>query len=157
MPPAVESATGKKHESMPSATFEPGPMPNRMIMIGKKMALRRAAVAGLGIALVPRYSVAADIAEGALVPLLPRYRVAARPLLAVWPRAAVVPQKVRVFVDFLRDWLAARDINGKGWRQGRSSRGSALTCGQICPIFRLGEGSPNSILTRIIVLRGFLP
>jgi DNA-binding transcriptional LysR family regulator len=75
------------------------------------LALRKAAVAGIGIALVPRYSVAEDIAAGALVPLLPRYRVASRPLLAAYPRATTVPQKVRVFVDFLRDWIARREIN----------------------------------------------
>ena len=75
------------------------------------LALRKAALAGLGITLVPRYSVAEDLASGALVPLLPRYRVASRPLLAVYPRATTVPQKVRVFVDFLRDWVATHDIN----------------------------------------------
>ena len=75
------------------------------------LALRKAALAGLGITLVPRYSVAEDLAAGTLVALLPRYRVAARPLLAVYPRAATVPQKVKVFVDFLRDWVAAHEIN----------------------------------------------
>jgi DNA-binding transcriptional LysR family regulator len=75
------------------------------------LALRKAAVAGLGIALVPRYSVAEDLASGALVPLLPRYRVAARPLLAAYPRTNTVPQKVRVFVDFLRDWCATHSVN----------------------------------------------
>jgi len=75
------------------------------------LALRKAARAGLGIALVPRYSVAEDLTEGALVTLLPRHRVAARPLLAVHPRAATVPPKVQVFVDFLRGWVASRAIN----------------------------------------------
>jgi DNA-binding transcriptional LysR family regulator len=74
-------------------------------------ALRKAAIAGLGIALVPRYSVADDLAAGALVPLLPRYKVPPRPLLAVYPRAAVVPKKVQVFVDFLTRWIATRDVN----------------------------------------------
>ena len=37
MPAAAESATGKKHEIVPIATFEPGPTPNHMIMTGKKM------------------------------------------------------------------------------------------------------------------------
>ena len=37
MPPATLSATGKKQEIAPIATFEPGPTPNHMIMIGKKM------------------------------------------------------------------------------------------------------------------------
>jgi DNA-binding transcriptional LysR family regulator len=87
---------------------------NGVFFSNSALALRKAAVAGLGITLVPRYAVATDIAEGTLVPLLPRYRVASRPLLAVYPRAAVVPQKVQVFVDFLRPWIAARDINGRG-------------------------------------------
>ena len=37
MPAATESAIGKKQDSVPSATFEAGPTPNHMIMIGKKM------------------------------------------------------------------------------------------------------------------------
>ena len=75
------------------------------------LALRRAALAGLGIALLPRYAVADDLAAGMLVTLLPRSRVAPRPLLAVYPRAEVVPQKVQIFVDFLKTWMAARDVN----------------------------------------------
>lgn len=75
------------------------------------LALRKAARAGLGIAMVPRYSVSEDLASGALVSLLPRHRVAQRPLLVVHPRAATVPPKVQVFVDFLREWIAGRAIN----------------------------------------------
>ena len=75
------------------------------------LALRKAARAGLGITLVPRYSVAEDLASGMLVALLPRHRIAPRPLFAVHPRAASAPQKVQVLVDFLRDWVAARDVN----------------------------------------------
>ena len=45
------------------------------------------------------------------VTLLPRHRVAARPLLAVHPRAATVPPKVQALVDFLRGWVAQRAIN----------------------------------------------
>ena len=37
MPAATDSATGKKHDSAPSATFEPEPTPNHMIITGKKM------------------------------------------------------------------------------------------------------------------------
>lgn len=75
------------------------------------LALRKAARAGLGIVMVPRYSVSEDLASGALVTLLPRHRVAQRPLLVVHPRAATVPPKVQVFVDFLRGWIAGRAIN----------------------------------------------
>ena len=37
MPAATLNATGKKQDSVPSAILEPGPTPNHMIMIGKKM------------------------------------------------------------------------------------------------------------------------
>jgi DNA-binding transcriptional LysR family regulator len=75
------------------------------------LTLRKAALAGLGVALVPRYAVADVLAAGALVAILPRFKVASRPLFAVYPRAAAVPQKVQVFVDFLTDWMARRDVN----------------------------------------------
>lgn len=75
------------------------------------LTLRKAAVAGLGVTLVPRYAVADELAAGTLVPVLPRYRVASRPLLAVYPRAPVIPRKVQAFVEFLKVWMAEQDLN----------------------------------------------
>lgn len=75
------------------------------------LALRKAAVAGMGISLLPRYVVAGDLAAGSLVALFPRHRVAQRPLLAVFPRTGVVPQKIEVFLAFLSSWIGMRDIN----------------------------------------------
>lgn len=75
------------------------------------LALRKAAIAGLGAALVPRYVVADDIAAGNLVPLFPRHRVAARPLIAVYPRVPEIPLKVKAFVAFLTEWITARGGN----------------------------------------------
>ncbi len=69
------------------------------------LALRKAAMAGLGITLVPNYVVRDDIDSGELVSLLPRYRPPPRPLIAVYPRASVVPRKVQAFVDFLKIWM----------------------------------------------------
>jgi len=80
-------------------------------MSNSALALRKAALAGLGIALVPRYAVAEDLSSGLLTTVLPRYRTTARPLVAVYPRTPAVPQKVRIFVDFLKEWLAARNVN----------------------------------------------
>jgi DNA-binding transcriptional LysR family regulator len=74
------------------------------------LALRKAAVAGLGVTLVPRYVVSDALAAGALVPVLPRYRIAPRPLLAIYPQTSAVPRKVQVFVDFLRSWIADQDF-----------------------------------------------
>jgi DNA-binding transcriptional LysR family regulator len=77
------------------------------------LTLRKAAVAGLGVTMVPRYAVADDLASGALVAVLPRYRVAPRPLLAVYPQAPVTPPKVQGFVDFLKGWMAEQDFGNR--------------------------------------------
>jgi DNA-binding transcriptional LysR family regulator len=74
--------------------------------------LRAAAVAGLGIAMIPRYAVADELASGALTVVLPRYQVAPRPFLAVYPKALVTPAKVQAFVDYLKDWMRERDFDG---------------------------------------------
>jgi hypothetical protein len=42
--------------------------------------------------------------------VLPRYRVAPRALLAVYPRAPVIPHKIEAFVAFLKVWMAEHDI-----------------------------------------------
>ena len=75
------------------------------------LALRKAARGGLGVALLPRYSVADDLASGDLVTLLPDYPIAQRPLFAVYPRTTAVPQKVQTFIDYLREWVAAHNMN----------------------------------------------
>jgi DNA-binding transcriptional LysR family regulator len=73
--------------------------------------LAKAAVAGLGITVIPAYAVRDHIATGALVTVLPRYHVAPRPLLAVYPRTPTVPRKLQVFVEFLRTWMAEQDLD----------------------------------------------
>ena len=74
--------------------------------------LSKAAVAGLGITMIPRYAVIDDFASGALVNVLPRYKVAPRSLLAVYPKALVTPAKVRAFVDYLKKWMVERKFDG---------------------------------------------
>lgn len=73
-------------------------------------ALRKAALGGLGIALVPNYVVRDDLETGDLVSVLPRYRPPSRPLIAVYPRTPVVPPKVQAFVDFLKVWMAEQNL-----------------------------------------------
>jgi DNA-binding transcriptional LysR family regulator len=77
------------------------------------LALRKAALGGLGIALVPRYVLADDLARDALVKVLPRYRPPQRPLFAVYPRTAAPPPRVRLLIAFLRDWIARENINDR--------------------------------------------
>jgi len=72
------------------------------------LVLRRAALAGQGIAMLPQYCIGQDLASGALVPVLPQYKPLERPLFVVHPRATLVPKKVRLFVDFLANWFGSR-------------------------------------------------
>jgi DNA-binding transcriptional LysR family regulator len=83
---------------------------NAALYSNSAIALRKAAIAGLGLALVPRYAVADDLATGQLVTVLPRNRVPSRTLFAVYPGSSAAPTKVRIFVDFLAKWLLTRGM-----------------------------------------------
>jgi DNA-binding transcriptional LysR family regulator len=69
-------------------------------------ALREAALAGLGIALLPTWLVGADVREKRLVSVLPDYEwlIAPGPERAIWavyPPKRVVSPKVKAFIAFL--------------------------------------------------------
>jgi len=72
-------------------------------------ALRDAALAGAGIALLPDFTAARDIAAGRLIRLLPTWRSVGafgEQLFAVRPYAAHVPRAVDALVGYLRESLA---------------------------------------------------
>jgi DNA-binding transcriptional LysR family regulator len=64
-------------------------------------ALRMAALAGHGIALLPAVIVADDLRAGNLVHLLPQFRMAETVIQAVYPSSRLLPAKTRTFIDFL--------------------------------------------------------
>lgn len=68
-------------------------------------ALRTAALAGLGLALMPDWSVQEDIRRGDLVRLFPQYKVSFlefdNGIYAVYQRSRYMSAKVRLFVDHL--------------------------------------------------------
>lgn len=66
--------------------------------VGNTRALHQAAIAGLGIALLPSVIPAADIARGALVPVLPHYGRRNQSLCVVYPSHRQVSPAVKVFV-----------------------------------------------------------
>jgi DNA-binding transcriptional LysR family regulator len=76
------------------------------LVMSTAMALQRAAVDGLGPALLGDWMVAPDIASGALVDLFPDHEVTATGFDgAVWllyPSRAYLPRRVRVVADFLK-------------------------------------------------------
>ena len=63
--------------------------------------LREALLAGYGIGIMPDYTVAREIAAGAVRTLLPGWRLPPQPLHAVYPPERPLTAKVRLFVDFL--------------------------------------------------------
>jgi DNA-binding transcriptional LysR family regulator len=83
---------------------------NAAIYSNSAIAMRKAAAAGLGLALLPRYAVADELASGQLVTILPRNRPPSRTLFAIYPSSGAAPTKVRIFIDFLAKWLLARGI-----------------------------------------------
>ena len=64
-------------------------------------ALAAAAVAGVGIALLPYCLADSHLDSGALVPVLPRYPVPDGGLYVVWPGGQHLARKVRVLTDLM--------------------------------------------------------
>lgn len=67
--------------------------------------LRRAAISGIGVALLTNWISDADRRTGRLVEVLPEYRVTINSfnngIFAIYRQSRFVPKKVRVFVDYL--------------------------------------------------------
>lgn len=81
------------------------------VLSNSALVLRKAALRSLGIAILPRYSVAADLSAGTLVALLSNYKLPNRPLLAVYPRAITASRKINTFVTFLSRWFQQANPN----------------------------------------------
>ena len=66
--------------------------------------LQHATLAGRGLAIHPTYMVAADIAAGRLVNVLPQTPPLGLDIYVIYPARSNLPQRVRAFLDHLRDW-----------------------------------------------------
>jgi DNA-binding transcriptional LysR family regulator len=69
------------------------------------LTLRKAALRGRGMALMPLRTVMADLEEGSLVRVLPEYEGPARSLYAVHSPGSHTMRKVRVFLDYIAAWF----------------------------------------------------
>jgi DNA-binding transcriptional LysR family regulator len=74
--------------------------------------LRRVARLGAGIALLPEFLVADELASGHLVRLLPDYDVAPVPVYLVYAYRRHMPYRNRVFREFAIEWFAAPERAG---------------------------------------------
>jgi DNA-binding transcriptional LysR family regulator len=71
------------------------------ISVDVTMAVHAAVVAGAGISVLPDFLVAADIASGRLIHLLPEWSLPSGGIHAVFPPARYRPTKVSAFVEML--------------------------------------------------------
>jgi DNA-binding transcriptional LysR family regulator len=78
---------------------------NPVIEVNSPEVAKRAALAGLGITMVPEFSVEDEIKEGRLLSLLENRFPDGSGVFAVYPHRRHVPAKVRVFVDFMARWF----------------------------------------------------
>lgn len=72
-------------------------------------SLRKAAVAGLGIALLPTPIVRLDVQAGALVPVLPQYQRISPGLSALYPSRHHLPLAVSAFIKVVAEKLRAEE------------------------------------------------
>jgi len=70
------------------------------------IALKQAAIHGLGIILIPKEYVAQDLAVGNLVEVLSDWKAETHSLFVVYPYHKELSQKVRLFIDFIKGSLS---------------------------------------------------
>jgi DNA-binding transcriptional LysR family regulator len=71
------------------------------------MGMRAAVQKGLGISILPMYALKEALADGSVIELLPNYRAPGRSVYALYRFTRYVPNKVRVFIDFLAERLVS--------------------------------------------------
>lgn len=76
------------------------------LLFSNALALRRAAVMGLGVAILADWLIKDDLGDGQLVALCPDFECTASDFdtaaWALYPNRSYLPQKVRVMIDFLK-------------------------------------------------------
>jgi DNA-binding transcriptional LysR family regulator len=80
-------------------------MPRRL-SANSPMALRAAAIGGLGIASFDRFIVHDALQDGRLVPVLENWKLPGRSLYAVYPQSRYLAPKVRALLDYVQGYYA---------------------------------------------------
>lgn len=104
----VSGAWGHMHRFSYEGKFIDFEVPQRLTMNSAR-AVRNACITGQGYSLLPDFVVAQDIRENRLVRLLPDHEPVEQPILAFYAQRRHIPQKIRVFVDFLIQAFGERD------------------------------------------------
>jgi DNA-binding transcriptional LysR family regulator len=78
------------------------------------ITMRYMVLEGAGIALLPNFAVADDLAQGHLVRVLSDYSVPDLPIAAVYPHRQLQPRKINLLLDYV-----AREIKNADWHRLR--------------------------------------
>lgn len=72
-----------------------------VVALASPIAIREAAIAGAGVASIPRFIASNDLAIGRLVELLPDWHGATVPVSVVYPSARFLNARLRAFIDLV--------------------------------------------------------
>ena len=87
---------------------QPGKLPKPSGVLNDGEALASAAISGLGIVQAPSYLVKEDVAAGRLQPVLEDYTENRGSVSLLWPPRSAEIARVRVFIDFFAERIAAQ-------------------------------------------------
>lgn len=94
----------------PSGAFDPQRAGCRLI-VDDGLSLKIVTLAGGGISINSLWSVHRELVAGSLVRVLPQHEIDERPALwLVYPKSNVLAAKVRIFIDFLIEKIAAAPL-----------------------------------------------
>ncbi|HFQ5339339.1 TPA: LysR substrate-binding domain-containing protein [Vibrio vulnificus] len=82
-------------------------LPKGNFIVNNSEAIRRALLAGIGIAQMPTFIIGKELRDRKLVNLMPEYQLPQHFLYAVFPERKHMPLKVRMFIDFLNEKLGS--------------------------------------------------
>jgi DNA-binding transcriptional LysR family regulator len=98
---------GSDHWRLESASGITTVRVNSHLKTNSSEVVREAVIAGMGIALRSTWDIGDDMRKGRLVKVLPDYHASSRvAIYAVYPTRRFLPQKVRLFIDWLADLYA---------------------------------------------------
>lgn len=103
---------------------------NGMLLSNNGEVLRQAALAGVGVTILPSFLVASDLASGRLRQVLADYRLSGGGIHAVSLPSRLLPVRVRLFSDYLaeqwRHGMWAEEKSGTGSMADRSNAQEAV-------------------------------
>lgn len=83
------------------------------LVTNSSAGLRQAALAGMGLVMLPDVLVRRDLAEGKLIQVLAHYALPGRPMHLLYPQARYRSPKLRAFVDYIVQTLGPQQPAGQ--------------------------------------------